>query len=260
MLDRTLPDAGIDLSTRFYRIYELPSGGDMLKHSINPQILFYYVPETNQEDLPDFDALDRIDAENLMVFRVTQFFRLKSFSPTPGSETLQATHRRLARLMFEQPYDIRMKRNPDLLDDYGSNEPLLPFRGEIELSPFAGLLLAADAEWSHDRHEIIANNASVALNDSRGDILFVEHRRMQAVGESIRTAVVLPIYGGLSAISNVEHDLYNHENIRFQAGFLYRRQCWELEAGYSDDLDDRKIAFMINLTGLGDVGTGYRMD
>jgi hypothetical protein len=39
-------------------------------------------------------------------------------------------------------------------------------------------------------------------------------------------------------------------------GFLYESQCWSIEVVYTDEAEEQKYQFMVNLLGLGELRTG----
>ena len=46
----------------------------------------------------------------------------------------------------------------------------------------------------------------------------------------------------------------------FESGFgmRYQSQCWSVDVRYIDQVDDRQYVFLINLAGLGGIGSGSR--
>ncbi|MEK7842425.1 MAG: LPS assembly protein LptD, partial [Deltaproteobacteria bacterium] len=66
--DRSIYDLGADVTTTFVNISPIDEGeGDglkKLKHTIRPKIIYTYIPEDVQDDLPIFDGIDRIVKRN----------------------------------------------------------------------------------------------------------------------------------------------------------------------------------------------------
>lgn len=61
--------------TELARVFAVEQGDFLkLKHVIQPYWAYTYVPEVNQEDLPIWDSLDRINARNLVTYGVSTKF------------------------------------------------------------------------------------------------------------------------------------------------------------------------------------------
>jgi len=57
------------------RVFDVDQGDFLkLKHVIQPYLAYNYVPDVNQDDLPLWDSLDRINARNLVTFGVSTKF------------------------------------------------------------------------------------------------------------------------------------------------------------------------------------------
>ena len=52
------------------------------------------------------------------------------------------------------------------------------------------------------------------------------------------------------------HSLLDEENIETTYSIKYQPQCWSIKLEYNDQPDDKSIAVLFTLLGLGDVG-GY---
>ncbi|MBM4267591.1 MAG: LPS-assembly protein LptD [Deltaproteobacteria bacterium] len=87
------------------RIYELEKSSELtkVKHTIEPFLRYNYIPLVNQDDIPIYDALDRINARNLVTYGVLtrllgKFGGLTLDSDTPPGETLASPS------IGEEPY------------------------------------------------------------------------------------------------------------------------------------------------------------
>ncbi|RLB26474.1 MAG: hypothetical protein DRG66_06795, partial [Deltaproteobacteria bacterium] len=99
--------------------------------------------------------------------------------------------------------------------------------------------------------------------DKREDRIFVEHRYTRDSSRSIYTDFLLKISNKLSAYLNYERNLHDRKKIKSSFGFLHKAQCWSIDISYTHEGNDRRYTFMINLYGLGGLGTdieGYRVE
>ena len=158
------------------------------------------------------------------------------------------TYRQFLRLKLEQSYDIDKAQEDD-------PEPFSPVYGELQLAPGRYLSMQADATWSQYENDFISHNVAANIRDKRGDRLFAEHRYERDSSRSIYYHLLLRVSGGLSAYTEHERNLHDEKDIKQGIGLLYKAQCWSIELSYTDEENDRRYAFMINLYGLGESGS-----
>lgn len=70
---REILQVASNLRSEVSRVFEVKDWGPItkLKHSIEPFLLYNYVPVVDQEDLPFYDAIDRIRARNAFTYGIT---------------------------------------------------------------------------------------------------------------------------------------------------------------------------------------------
>ena len=99
--------------------------------------------------------------------------------------------------------------------------------------------------------------------DDRGDRLFVDYRFNKLVTEedldtqnieSIFLKANLAVTSRLSLFGNYERNINEGQHIRTSAGFKYASQCWSVFFQFTDEPDDTKYEFKIDLRGLGGFG------
>jgi LPS-assembly protein len=72
LMSRELPYANFGASTIIEKIYDVNwKSISKLKHTIEPFLYYNYVPNVDQNDLPLFDELDRINGRSLLTYGVT---------------------------------------------------------------------------------------------------------------------------------------------------------------------------------------------
>ena len=257
-LDRTIYDIKLDLSSDIYKIYSvMGSSIDKVKHNFRPQIVYDYIPEKNQDDLPSFDALDKIEKENLITYSITNTFtsRSKKYDQEKDTSLLENTspynykYKQFCRFKIQQSYDFNKEKEDD-------PEPFSPILGELDVTPGRYFSIDADAEWSHYDRDFRSRNITLALWDERGDRLVVEHRYKIREQESIYTDLRLKLTNSVTAYAGYERDILEKEDIKRSVGFLYASQCWSLDFRYIDEENDQRYEFMVNLYGIGEIGEG----
>ncbi len=257
--NREMVDVRLDLSTELDRTFKVDfETTDRVKHTIRPQVVYNYIPPISQDDIPQFDELDRIDRLSAVTYSVTNIlssrYRLpaiKSKEEADGAPSAPDSlfgYRPFGRLKVEQTYD---------LNETIENEPFSPIFAELNLVLATRLSLEADAEWSVYDDNFLNHNVAVRAADRRGDRVFIEHRYSRDRRETLYGDVIVKLHDRISMFGEYERDLKSEETVLYGLGFLYMASCWSLDAGYFREEDDSKYALMINLYGLGGIGSEY---
>ncbi|WP_372683102.1 LPS-assembly protein LptD, partial [Desulfosarcina sp.] len=270
---RQIYDARLDLSTEFSRIMGSPVGSiDRIRHRIKPRVVYEYIPDQDQSDLPDFDTeIDRIDEANEVTYSLTNTFTARTTKaarstttdgkgsvsvggtgPTDRRPVDQPTpasfdYRRFCRFYLEQSYDIAAAR-----DD--QPEPFSDVYGELEFNLGRFVAVDADANYNPYDSNFSSHNIGSAIVDHRGDRLWVEHRYEKSVNESIRGTLSVKLTDRLTARGEYERNLLDETDIIKGAGFLYTAQCWSVDFFYAVEGEDNRFSFFINLMGIGGFG------
>ncbi|MBU2623798.1 MAG: LPS-assembly protein LptD, partial [Proteobacteria bacterium] len=254
--NRELYDMRLDLSTELFGVFKINGEKvDSIKHSIQPQIVYNYIPDEEQADYPYFDGIDRIAKNNLITYSLTNTFTSKSIpdkisvSGEKKAEKPSYSYNEFLRIKVEQSFNINEQR-----ENKKDEKPFSPVYGELKLSPVKYLSLSTDATWSTYDGLFITRNASGTLSDARGDSLFTEYRFARDTIESLLFILNIKIFDNLLLKADHELNIFDNKRIRTGFGFLYTAQCWSVDLRYTDEVDDKKYSFMVNFTGLGGLG------
>ena len=256
--NRQIYDIKVDLTSEIYKVFDVNIADiDRIKHSILPEISYDYIPDQDQKDLPQFDALARIDEQSLLTYSITNFVTWRSTKKQIGTDDATSyDYRQFGRLKFEQAYDINEARD-DMADGIPNNKsrPFSPIRGELDLSLGRYLTVDADAQWDVYDDTFTTTNAAVTVTDKRGDSLSTEYRFTEKETESISFNIRLKVSDKFTSFAEYERNIFDDQRIDTILGILYETQCWSLELRYIDEPEDRKYQFSINLLGIGELGT-----
>jgi LPS-assembly protein len=257
--DRTLHreyyDAQLEIASEQYRIYSLHTRwADALKHISRFQVDYDYVPETDQSEYPVFDAADRIENTNRITYAWIHTLISRSIvkaggGPAGSPQAVSHRYQQLARLKFEQEYDIDKARE-------NLPEPFSPITTELEINLGQAVSLKADAGWSPYSHQLVSQSIQCYLSDARGDKLHIEQRYTKDTEESLYLEMIAKITPWLWVSGNFERNYHTGENLNRGINFSYRTQCWSFNIGYGKEEDDERLTFAFTLYGLGDFGSG----
>lgn len=247
-IDRAIYDAGVSFSSEVYRIFKVNGKRlDKIKHSIRPKIEYAFIPEVDQEDIPNFSGIEAIEKHNIVTYSLTSTLTSKLFHFQRGKKTTtpKNEYREFLRLFLEQSYDFDKAANED------GEEPLSPLFGEIRIAPSPNIWGKADMTWDFEENRALEYNIEAILKDNRGDRLHTRYRIKEDERENINFYLNLAITNRLSSHLQYERDLFNEKDVKKGIGWRYRADCWTFSFDYLEENEDHRYAFSIYLHGLG---------
>ena len=261
-LTREQYDIKVDLFSEVYHVFNIEGKRvERIKHTIRPNIIYDYIPEKDQSELPSLDGIDRIARNNLITYSLTNTLTSKSKKIT-GQKSVGPTdtpkgdadveppsyaYNEFFRFKLQQTYDINKEKEDD-------PEPFSPIRGELELYPARYFSIKANADWSHYDSNFRSRSVVASFWDMRGDKLFVDYRYQRDASETVYTNLGLKISDRLSVRGEYERNIFDGKNLKYGFGFLYETQCWSFDSNLTKEGDDLRFNFMIRLHGIGGIG------
>jgi len=258
-----IPDFSLTAATRMTKVFAADLWGmDALLHSVEPKVVYRYVPEEDQDNLPLFDLYDRLgrlDRNNeLGKINEVGYALVNRITARATAEDGTRSYRELLNLRLSQSYDIDEERN----DPSGQDQPFSALRVELDFWPTSNLSLGAkslipvygdDGLWSLDLGASVQDGAGNALR------LDYTYRDQEFTGVEtdyfswqLDTALFKPLY----LRYRERHDLVESRALERGLGLEYRAQCWSFllsvqERYRENDDNDYEIMFNIVLSGLG---------
>ncbi len=252
--DAGVYDFSLRMGTSFSRVFH---GGvasyRKIRHSIDPEVVYSYVPNESQDHLPYFDSLDRIGVANRVTYALTNRFTAR-LEPQPGVvEYLEFLNFRLS-----QTYDIRQFRHDR--EDLNEVDPLSDVRAELLWSPTRNTFFDLDGRYDFHSRSLEAFNARSGLRDQGGNSLSVDYRYTrdeteyategtEYVAGTASLALLAPFYFGYQH----RYDIHDRVTLEKVFDLEYRSQCWSLFLTLRDRLDEQEYVLVFALSGLGNV-------
>ncbi|HET9915604.1 MAG TPA: LPS assembly protein LptD [Candidatus Binatia bacterium] len=169
-VSRELVEIRGNLNTAVSRIFAVDSLGlKQVKHVIEPELSYLFIPRVNQNDIPLMDNVDRVNRRNVLTFALNNRLWGKSAGPLTdqildsGTEYLSPVVtgdvREMASLRMALSYDIdKERKGGDSLTD-------LDFRLRLTPAPF--LDFALDGGLNPGPWEFTQALAAVSVTDPR---------------------------------------------------------------------------------------------
>ena len=266
---REIPEASVQLSTELYRVTQAsPSSWTSSlfnvarwMHTVEPWVAYQYSDRDNQNELPQFDDIDRISSTNAIAYGFTQ--RLIG---RPARERVESGPQEYAKFKIFQSYSLGdpYDRDKDGRGRYFSDvlaelwlrfNPFLSAYADIGVSPYDG--------------EVNRVDGVITLRDRRNDALHLEYHRtknklnpendIEAIDLTARFRTINPLY----LYGSIRYNLQDSTWIEKIAGFEYQAQCWVLglvveEKGStttSFNSSERTAKVYLTLQGIGSAGS-----
>lgn len=242
--NRLLYNLNADLSTTFGRTYCL-SGKKTMRHSIRPGLTYQYRPSENQDDLPDIDALDRLEPTNRITLSLLSFLSSKT---TIGNNRFAYTD--VVRFYLEQSYDTEENhRDQPYEEDPGYFSDIY---AELDFKPFPNLFMRYDTSYNVYGKGFTKYNFLGRLSNSEEDRLDLEYRynclaHINEVNLKIDTAFSPSWYG----MCGLKRNVAENSELESIFGLRYQSTCWALEGRLKKDTDETSLTFHLELLGIG---------
>jgi LPS-assembly protein len=252
-------DFNTRLSSRLSRVYDVEGRRvRRIQHSLQPEVLYTYVPQTDQNHLPQFDILDRIDPENRIEYALVNRLVARMGDPSEA-----ASYHEFLYLRLSQSYDFR-ELPPD---------PLLPGERREAFSDVRAELIARPNQWSHleletrfdvesrdnflDRFFVL--NVGGRIWSPAGNGLSLSYRYQENLVSYLAAGVDLALLRPVYLNYQHRHDFDAGRTLEKVLNLEYRSQCWSLFLTLRDRPEDTEYLISFALTGLGRVtGLGGR--
>ena len=247
--------AGIELKSVAEKVYICDWWGmDCLLHTLEPMLAYRYVPDVDQDDLPDFDRLDYLPEESNITWGLVS--RLVGRYPDANSPDRFDYHEWL-KFQIGQAYSfIDVADGVRFLEDdqHASN-----FYTRLETRSRAGGFYMK-LENRFDPYEN-ANELMTALfstSNQRGDSLSLEYRYERDLTELCTGVARLPLASWFDIYGSIRYSIADSHIWETIYGFNYHPQCWSLDFSVDEERDPYDLSFrlMLSLNGLGGLETG----
>jgi len=279
---RELFEMRADLGTEFDRVFDFRYFGfDKLKNTIEPTFEYLYIPPVNQDDLPVFDGIDRINERSLITYGVATRLLARS-APTGDGSGDRGEVFELARLSATQSYDFFRTIPPTTQLDPVSGEPVHPSPGDhfsdidfaLRVNPNPVTSLRLYATYDTSQNEISSTTVSIRFREPQRlfgqeihsrlltratfnvDYRFITDSILQQLGSS----VVLPLTDRIAALYAMRYDintatfLQNYVGVRLVSSC----DCWGLNVGFTQTHNPNEVQFQAQFTlaGFGNSNIG----
>jgi LPS-assembly protein len=272
-------EGSLEVSATLSRVYGDGAGegvggeGDAWLHQVTPFAAFEWSQTPEQEDLPYFDAYDRSLRRRTFRYGFRSTLTGRSEARDGGDEPAAGyAYREIVKVGVYGSYEFasNLKWAEKSYARYYTTgyfeRGVGPFEFEVEamFSPWfsARILSSLDAREG----DFTSHDVSMEFRDPRGDSLSViydydkprlEYGPPNYVNvNQLRGDLNLELARGWSMGASSRYDLEDRRGLETYVRLRYTEQCYAVSFIWADSGDDRRIAFMVDLLGLGSIGNG----
>jgi LPS-assembly protein len=250
---RQLWDFKTTVATEISRIFETGSKTvPKLKHLIRPEITYAYVPDVDQQQIPNYDTT--VPKSNAITYGITQRL-IGKVEDKPG----KTRYHEFAYCKLSQTFDL-FETNRELS---AGSEPRRPFgliNAEVRIKSLQYITAENVTTYDPSKNRFLTSYTSASFSDSRGDGLFLEYTWADGTQDQINGNLRIKILSSLDASLGKRYSRLDHQTLETVYGLHYRHQCWSVELSYSEkpaiagQPAEKKTTVMFNMVGVTSTG------
>ncbi len=243
--DRQVYTMGANLNTEFSRIYAI--GGklfDKIRHVIKPELTYTYIPDSHQEDAPDY--VNRIDETNGLTYALTNTLTARMTDKNGAT-----TYREILRFKVFQTYEINEVEHYYNQDAHSEGKHFQDLNMELNIDPCSFLSFAARHKLDVNSGEWRKTDYDLILKDERGDSAHLQYRYTEDLVKEINLHLNARVTNDLDALFTIKRNEQHDKDIEKSVLLKYHRQCWSVNFGFADEDDDQRFLLSFSLYGMG---------
>lgn len=259
--DRELYTLGLNAKSEVSRIFDVNAGSiNKIRHSIQPEVTYSYIPNVPQDNLPDF--VPNVPQTNTATYSLTNTLiaKVRETEPTkigtarsefvtPKPEKF--TYLEFLRFVVSQTFDINEYRSSKPEAD---RRPFSPVTMDMIFSPYNYVSYRGQYSFDTNDGEWKTVNHDLSVSDWRGDTASVGYRYSQDSLEEVDLNLKAKLTEAVSLKYIQRRNEFDHIDLEKTYAVEFKRQCWSLELSYSELDNDRLVMAVFTLYGLGKVG------
>ena len=272
-LTRTVPIASVDTGL----LFERDAGShDQRRVTLEPRLLYLYVPYRNQDNLPMFDTglpdldpvelfrnnryvgADRIGDANQISLGITS----RLLDSRDGRQFLTATIGQIyyitnPRVVLPDQYvDGRLVPTETPRTDNRSD-----FVAQVAVTAFQDWSGDIGVQWNPQTSQTERAEVNVQYKTAGQSVVNVGYRYQRDVLSQAELSSSWPVSDAWNVFARAIYSLQDHKSLERFAGFEYRACCWKVRLGGRSFVSNRTgssdtgVYLQLELTGLASVGS-----
>lgn len=207
-------------------------------HQVHPYVRYEYLPDVDQDELPIFDEVDRIDDMNRVVYGVDNFFNLFN-NYASGDPSLSE----YAYVKINQYYDLRSEYSDVAFSD---------FFVRTGWNPIDNLTLEYQTDIDAYGDGFQAHSFGGRYTTRRGDYFSLDYSFDDIYSiEQVNGTISTHLLDNWLAAVEVQHSISYSETQEANFSLTYQALCWSLTLESDYTPTDTAFMFIFNLANIG---------
>jgi len=234
--NRVIGEFEYEVASPLLRTFQL-SQGDSLDHQLRPWVQYNYIPNVDQDDLPDFDSIDRIDEESLISYGFDNYF----------SGIFNNMERDIGYVKISHGYSL-------LSDDDG--EEFTPINMRLRLLPVPRFFVEYETDFDVYGDGFVMHSLEGHYTNSRGDYFSIDYSfnntdevtsKINQINVTARARLLPQWYTRIK----IEHSLADNETNEAKIALRYTAPCWSVELQTDYTPSETQYLLVFNLANIG---------
>lgn len=251
---RTLYNIHTEIGTTLARDFDIGlQGYKGINHKVRPFVKYDYLPDVNQDDLPSFDGIDRINPANTVTYGVDNFFTLFK-----NAKNLDDGSKDYGYLKIKQSYylgNVREKiyydTNSNLLPTDETNDPLSPINFKFGWKPLQDIDIAYKTDLDVYGHGFIRHGVESSYQNSRGDLFDVDYQYSKLLNiEQINLHAKAWLWSNFRGEVLLSQSLSSSTTNEQDVSLIYQALCWSVEMRSTYTPSDSALYLIFNLANI----------
>jgi len=249
--NRFYVDFETEVATTLERDFFAQNGvGQALRHQLRPYLEYQFIPDVDQDELPQFDDVDKIVEENTITYGVDNFFDHVDMGKN-GLDTLAD----YASFTIEQSYDFSGNADDDFDDNSNDDSEDTPFSdiyAKLKWYPVNLTSLSYKTYYDVYDSEFNAHTVEGSYENSRGDFITLDYSFKNSSDiNQINGSFGTTIFNNWLLKAEIEHSLEEEETNRAKGSITYQALCWSVKFQTKYTPEDTSFLVVFNLANIG---------
>ncbi len=267
-VERTLPKVRFHGGINFDR--ELTAFGQSFRHTLEPQLQYLYVPETDQSNIGLYDTtnlqddfhgifrdtsysgLDRIAGANQYTWGIT--------SRLLNKENLEIVRVSLGRIQYLGGGDSALANDPLLSDNDNIKDRQSSVAADLFYRINHQWQVSADIQYNTLEGFTNKGQVNIDYQINKYNLLQMNHRYTRNVsGDSLEQVSLLGSFAlneNWAFVGRLAQDLQQDRSLESYAGFQYESCCWAIRVAYHRHINSNLDPLSSNNEGREEFDTG----
>ena len=222
--------------------------GTPVRHQIRPYLEYEYIPDVDEDEIPQFDDVDDIDEENTITYGVDNFFDHVTTN-NGGLDSLSD----YAQFTIEQSYNFSGNAN-DTYDDADDSDdtPFSDIYAKLQWYPVKLTSFSYKAYYDVYDSEFNAHTVEGSYENSRGDFITLDYSFKNSSDiDQINGSFGTTIFNNCLLKAEIEHSLEEEETNEAKGSITYQALCWSVKFQTTYTPTDTTYLVVFNLANIG---------